>query len=118
METPTSTLSTKLTLIKEQNDTDSSFIRVETPKHENKPFNDAPPMTLEWSHLHLQVSIENPQTKRSERKTILNDVSGFAKPGELFVIMGPSGAGKSTLLDCISGRNQSVEGDITVNGMP
>ncbi|KAJ0389069.1 hypothetical protein ATCC90586_010746 [Pythium insidiosum] len=32
--------------------------------------------------------------------------------------MGPSGAGKSSLLDCISGRNGSAEGSITVNGEP
>lgn len=94
------------------------FVQIETPKAGGKYLTDAPSMTLEWSHLQLQVSVKNPETKQTETKTILNEVSGFADPGELLVIMGPSGAGKSTLLDCISGRNKSVEGSVIVNGMP
>ncbi|KAI9985115.1 hypothetical protein PInf_004424 [Phytophthora infestans] len=43
-------------------------------------------------------------------------MSGVAQPGELLVVMGPSGAGKSSLLDCISGRNNAVNGQVTVNG--
>lgn len=92
-------------------------VDIETPKCAQL-LNDTPPMTLEWRDLTLQVSIKNPQTKQSEAKTILNQATGTAKPGEVLMIMGPSGAGKSTLLDCISGRNQAVEGSITVNGEP
>lgn len=36
--------------------------------------------------------------------TVLNDISGLAKPGRVMVIMGPSGAGKTSLLDILAGR--------------
>ncbi|KAG6580010.1 ATP-binding Cassette (ABC) Superfamily [Phytophthora cinnamomi] len=63
------------------------------------------------------LSVKNPDTKQTEDKQILSNVSGAGRPGELLVIMGPSGAGKSSLLDCISGRNTAVEGDIIANGV-
>src|SRR5688572_30831578 len=74
--------------------------------------------TLAWENLTLNVRAKNQETKSIEDKTILNNVSGVARPGEFLVIMGPSGAGKSSLLDCIAGRNSTVKGKITVNGKP
>lgn len=97
--------------------TSDHFIEVRTPKTD-KFASDAPKLTLQWANLSLRASVKNPTTKSTDEKIILNDVNGFAKPGELLVIMGPSGAGKSSLLDCISGRNNKAEGSITVNGMP
>ncbi|TMW61228.1 hypothetical protein Poli38472_013691 [Pythium oligandrum] len=95
------------------------FIQIETPKVGGSKYEtNAPKLTLQWHNLTLKASVKNPQTKQAEEKVILNDVSGYAKPGELLVIMGPSGAGKSSLLDCISGRKSGVEGSITVNGAP
>ncbi|TMW61219.1 hypothetical protein Poli38472_013682 [Pythium oligandrum] len=93
------------------------FIQIESPKA-GKYASTAPQLTLQWNNLVLKASVKNPQTKQVDEKVILNDVSGYAKPGELLVIMGPSGAGKSSLLDCISGRKSGVEGSITVNGAP
>ena len=39
------------------------------------------------------------------KKLILNNVSGYCKPGQLLAIMGASGAGKSTLLNALTYRN-------------
>ncbi|RLN47683.1 hypothetical protein BBJ29_000574 [Phytophthora kernoviae] len=100
----------------------SHFIEVETPEGCNKTVDcQSPQFTLEWSHVSLKVTAKNPTTNRREEKTILNDVSGAARPGQLLVMMGPSGAGKSSLLDCISGRKSvrdGLEGAITINRHP
>ncbi|KAI4485697.1 hypothetical protein M0802_012593, partial [Mischocyttarus mexicanus] len=54
----------------------------------------------------------------SERKTILRNVSGDFRPGELTAIMGPSGAGKTTLMDILAGFiTSSFDGNVTVNGI-
>jgi ABC-type multidrug transport system fused ATPase/permease subunit len=39
-----------------------------------------------------------------EQKTLLNKVSGYAKPGLMVALMGASGAGKTTLLNTLSQR--------------
>jgi ABC-type multidrug transport system ATPase subunit/ABC-type multidrug transport system permease subunit len=49
-------------------------------------------------------------------KNILNEVSGYAAPGEILAMMGPSGSGKTSLLDCLSGRNPYNAGVISVDG--
>ncbi|ETN14653.1 hypothetical protein PPTG_22173, partial [Phytophthora nicotianae INRA-310] len=87
------------------------YIGVSTPKgppSEGSVKTDipAPRLTLEWQSLQLQVTVQN--AKEMEQKTILESMSGVARPGELLVVMGPSGAGKSSLLDCISGRNNAI----------
>lgn len=53
-------------------------------------------------------------------KTILRDVRGDARPGEVLAVMGPSGAGKSTLLELMSGRVEAGEtvGSVLYDGLP
>lgn len=51
--------------------------------------------------------------------TILNDVSGYLKPGRMTLLLGPPGSGKSTLLLALAGkldRNLKKTGSITYNG--
>ncbi len=55
-------------------------------------------------------------TYKVPQKTILNNVSGFFKSGNITAIMGPSGSGKSSLLGCISGQKKTgVSGSITIS---
>ena len=51
-------------------------------------------------------------------RTILDNISGSAKPGQLLAIMGASGAGKSTFLDILARKNKkgTVSGTTLVNG--
>lgn len=54
---------------------------------------------LTWKDLSVRVS----KGKRGT-KSILQDLTGYARPGQLLAIMGPSGSGKSTLLDALAGN--------------
>jgi ABC-type multidrug transport system ATPase subunit len=51
-------------------------------------------------------------------KTILNDISGEAREGEIMGILGASGSGKSTLIDALANRisKESLKGSVTLNG--
>ncbi|KAF8364750.1 hypothetical protein HHK36_033276 [Tetracentron sinense] len=51
-------------------------------------------------------------------KTLLNDISGEAREGELLAVLGGSGSGKSTLIDALANRiaKGSLKGSITLNG--
>ncbi|KAH0398405.1 putative ABC transporter, partial [Aureobasidium melanogenum] len=53
-------------------------------------------------------------------KQLLQNVSAYARPGQLTALMGASGAGKTTLLDTISQRKSEgrVEGAMRLNGHP
>ncbi|KAK3185076.1 hypothetical protein Dsin_032362 [Dipteronia sinensis] len=69
---------------------------------------------ITWEDLWVRAS-----NGRKGSKSILEGVTGYARPGQLLAIMGPSGCGKSTLLDALAGRlgsNTSQTGDILVNG--
>ncbi|XP_022762408.1 ABC transporter G family member 11-like [Durio zibethinus] len=69
---------------------------------------------LTWEDLWVTV----PGGKSGSR-SILQGLTGYARPGELLAIMGPSGCGKSTLLDTLAGRlapNARQAGDILING--
>ncbi|UOR06303.1 heme ABC transporter ATP-binding protein [Hymenobacter aerilatus] len=52
------------------------------------------------------------------RKTLLQQVSFCARPGELMVILGANGAGKSTLLRLLSGDLLPSGGSIFFQGQP
>ena len=90
-------------------------------------------MSLEWDTLTATIEIttrverwRSPlcclKSSVKERKTILDKVSGTAKPGELSILMGASGAGKTTLLNCLYGYSKNATlkctGDIRVQGAP
>ena len=53
-------------------------------------------------------------------RRLLDNVSGWVKPGTLTTLMGVSGAGKTTLLDTLAQRTTMgvVTGDMFVNGKP
>ncbi|XP_021910553.1 ABC transporter G family member 6-like [Carica papaya] len=51
-------------------------------------------------------------------KTLLNDISGEARDGEILAVLGASGSGKSTLIDALANRiaKGSLKGMVTLNG--
>ncbi|PNX61639.1 ABC transporter G family member 11-like protein, partial [Trifolium pratense] len=67
----------------------------------------------------VTVAASSSKGKMKESKSILDGLTGYAKPGQLLAIMGPSGCGKSTLLDALAGRlgsNTRQSGEILING--
>uniref|UniRef100_A0A7N0UD10 ABC transporter domain-containing protein n=1 Tax=Kalanchoe fedtschenkoi TaxID=63787 RepID=A0A7N0UD10_KALFE len=56
----------------------------------------------------------------TKRKTLLNDISGEARDGEILAVLGGSGSGKSTLIDALANRiaKESLKGSVTLNGEP
>jgi ABC-type multidrug transport system permease subunit/ABC-type branched-subunit amino acid transport system ATPase component len=57
---------------------------------------------------------------KGEPRRLLDNVSGWVKPGTLTALMGVSGAGKTTLLDVLAHRTTMgvITGDMFVNGKP
>ena len=67
-----------------------------------------------WENVSYTVPYMGGQRK------LLNNVSGYVKPGLLIALMGASGAGKTTLLNTLSQRQKIgvVGGDMLIDGRP
>ncbi|KAK3676172.1 hypothetical protein LTR78_003922 [Recurvomyces mirabilis] len=88
---------------------------VATKEEEGKDdVNAIPPQTdiFTWRNVKYDIEI------KGEPRTLLDNVSGWVKPGTLTALMGTSGAGKTTLLDTLAQRTTMgvVTGDMFVNG--
>ncbi|KAI8475784.1 MAG: hypothetical protein J3K34DRAFT_517194 [Monoraphidium minutum] len=70
------------------------------------------PVVLTWEGLGCEYNT------REGPLTVLQDVSGEARPREMVALMGPSGSGKSTLIDMLAARKSlgKLSGRVLVNG--
>jgi ATP-binding cassette, subfamily G (WHITE), member 2, PDR len=67
-----------------------------------------------WRNVSYDIKV------KGEPRRLLDNVSGWVKPGTLTALMGVSGAGKTTLLDVLARRVSMgiVTGDMLVSGRP
>ncbi|PXF43928.1 ABC transporter G family member 11 [Gracilariopsis chorda] len=77
--------------------------------------------TLSWNAVSVDVPLSKKAATRDPEspsvKRILNNVSGYVKPGQLLFCMGPSGSGKSSLLDALADRIKlPVQGTQVLDG--
>ena len=71
--------------------------------------------TLSWQDVTLDITIQGTPRR------LLDNVTGWVRPGTLTCLMGVSGAGKTTLLDTLAQRHNTSgkhTGNIVVDGMP
>ncbi|KAL9343228.1 hypothetical protein Peur_063659 [Populus x canadensis] len=75
-------------------------------------------VSITWENLGVTVS-----DRKHGCRSILQGLTGYARPGEVLAIMGPSGCGKTTLLDALAvlfpGRLDSSTkhtGEVLING--
>ncbi|KAL8172155.1 hypothetical protein V2J09_023959 [Rumex salicifolius] len=61
---------------------------------------------LVWEDITVQLP-------NSPNNSLLDGLSGYAKPGRVLAFMGPSGSGKTTLLDSLAGR---LHGSLIISG--
>lgn len=104
---------------------DISF-EVPLPKSERKL------RKIQEQQLNQTADVEAPMIKQKggdetlltytgNKKKILTNVTGYAKPGELVAIMGASGGGKTSLLNILASRvyvskDSKVSGNVKANG--
>ncbi|GAB2276678.1 ATP-binding cassette sub- G member 1 [Dionaea muscipula] len=87
------------------------------------------PFLLRFSNLTYSVKVRRKNDNASggggsaveepsRTKTLLNDLSGEARDGEILAVLGASGSGKSTLIDALANRiaKGSLKGSVTLNG--
>ncbi|PON33890.1 ABC transporter-like [Parasponia andersonii] len=99
---------------KNSSDHDHDHDLLEKPVLLEKEILDHDHVCLTWKELGVSVSDGD-----NGQRMILQDLTGYAQPGEVLAIMGPSGSGKSTLLDALGGRLSSKTkqtGEILING--
>ncbi|CAF2094736.1 unnamed protein product [Brassica napus] len=131
-------------LLKNVSDVRKLAIGDETPVHEsfNRDNDDdnlmqTVPFVLSFDNLTYNVSIrqkltfrdliprrktEDPEIAQTvtppNTKTLLNNISGETRDGEIMAVLGASGSGKSTLIDALANRiaKGSLKGTVKLNG--
>ncbi|KAJ3316429.1 ATP-binding cassette sub- G member 2 [Blyttiomyces sp. JEL0837] len=73
---------------------------------------------LTWDHIQCTLNTKGGMMATPKTIVALDEVSGFARPGEALAILGASGAGKTTLMDILAKRKTfgTINGKVLING--
>jgi ABC-type multidrug transport system ATPase subunit len=73
--------------------------------------------SLSWQNVNVEISEKSSSfwRSKSQKRTILDNVSGSTRSYSLVAIMGSSGSGKTTFLSAISGRRRDKKGILKIN---
>ena len=116
----------------EQPETDEGYVTlVNARKDENGNITECPEHTgvWAWKHVHQadgtveykelqgKVEFENVTFSYDGKKTVLNNISLYAKPGQKIAFVGSTGAGKTTITNLINRFYDINEGKIRYDGI-
>ncbi len=73
--------------------------------------------SFEYRELKGDVRLNDVEFAYEEGKTVLNDISLFAKPGQKIAFVGATGAGKTTITNLINRFYDIQSGEITYDGI-
>ena len=108
-----------------ENKSYSGYNTIEDQDDPERSLDDVCRIHLTWENITVSKKAQTSKIcglgKMSEEMPtmILNDVSGFAKPGDFVAILGASGSGKTTFLNTFSYRlspGLAMTGNVKVNG--
>ncbi|VVB02695.1 unnamed protein product [Arabis nemorensis] len=103
---------------------DDDLMRTNVPfvlSFDNLTYSVSVPRKPEFSNLIPWRKTEDPeipQTGKASTKTLLDNISGNTRNGEIMAVLGASGSGKSTLIDALANRiaKGSLKGTVKLNG--
>lgn len=73
--------------------------------------------TVEYKELQGKVEFQNVTFSYDGRKTVLNNISLYAKPGQKIAFVGSTGAGKTTITNLINRFYEISDGKIRYDGI-
>ena len=72
---------------------------------------------LDRTKVKGKIEFKNVKFGYDKKRTIINDFSATAKPGEKIAIVGPTGAGKTTMVNLLMKFYEINDGDILIDGI-
>lgn len=117
-------------LMDEEPEKDNGYVTLVNAKYVDGVLTETPEKTeiWAWKHLHSDGRLEYVEVKGhiemtevdfsyEENKTILHDISLYAKPGQKIAFVGATGAGKTTITNLINRFYDIEDGKIRYDGI-
>ena len=117
-------------LIDEEPEQDEGYVTLVNAKEENGVLTETTEKTEKWAWKHVHhdgtidyiplkgyITFENVDFGYQKNKTVLHDISLFAKPGQKIAFVGATGAGKTTITNLLTRFYEIEKGKIRYDGI-